>query len=187
VHHDDATTTLTGPPGPEGIALETGSPLAPAATPAEGAPVDGIRCEPTEQVAYHVHTHLTIYVDGRLRPLPAGIGIVNPVGQQTPEGPFYGATQCYYWLHVHAQDGVIHIESPTTGSYTLGQFFSIWGQVLSPGQIGPAHGAVTAFVDGLTYRGDPAAIRLGSREDVQLEVASPGVPPRRVDWSHSHL
>jgi hypothetical protein len=48
------------------------------------------------------------------------VGIVSPVAQATAEGPFYEATQCYYWLHVHAQDGIIHIESPTVRAYSLG-------------------------------------------------------------------
>lgn len=177
---------LTGPPGPEGIVLETGTPLAPAATPADGKPVNGIQCNSSEQVAYHIHTHLAIYVNGTLRPVPGGIGIVEPEAQQTPEGPFYGATQCYYWLHVHAQDGIIHIESPTTAKYTLGDFFAEWGQPLTATRVGPATGTVTAFVNEQLYKGDPADIPLGSREDVQLDVGS-SVPPMRVDWSKSQL
>ena len=112
---------------------------------------------------------------------------LQPVARQTAEGPFSGATQCYYWLHVHAQDGVIHIESPTTRTYTLGQFFAEWGQPLSASRLGPVKGAVTAYVNGKPYSGNPANIRLGSREDVQLEVGSPAVAPKRVDWSKSQL
>jgi hypothetical protein len=186
-HHDSAAAALAGPPGPEAIVLETGTALAPAATPAQGAPVDGIRCAASEQVAYHVHTHLAVYVDGRLRPLSPGIGIITPMVQQTTDGPFYGASRCYYWLHVHAQDGIIHIESPTVRTYTLGQFFAIWHQPLTAARVGPALGPVTSFVDGRPYRGDPANIELGSREDVQLDVGTPRVPPRRVDWNQSQL
>ena len=186
-HHDSAPSALTGPPGPEAIVLETGTPLAPAATAAKGEPVDGIRCDASEHVAYHVHTHLAVYANGRLRPLPAGIGIVTPLAQQTTDGPFYTATRCYYWLHVHAQDGIIHIESPDVRTYTLGEFFAIWQQPLSATQVGPAVGAVAAFVDGRPYPGDPADIELGSREDIQLDVGNAQVPPRRVDWSQSQL
>ncbi|MGN6474089.1 MAG: hypothetical protein ACTHK4_10660 [Mycobacteriales bacterium] len=181
------SSVLTGPAGPEGIVLESGTPLAAAATPAGGKPVDGISCNASEQVAYHVHTHLAMFVNGVLRPLPGGIGIVQPAAQQTAAGPFYGATRCYYWLHVHAQDGVIHIESPTTRTYTLGQFFAEWGQPLSATRLGPVNGAVTAYVDGKLYSGDPSRIPLGSREVVQLDVGSPTVPPKSVDWSKSQL
>ncbi len=145
--------------GPEGIALEEGRLLAPATTAVSGQTVDGVQCNTDEQVAYHIHTHLTVYVDGTLRPIPAGIGIVAPVAQQTANGGFDSASRCYYWLHVHAQDGIIHVESPTTANYTLGQFFAIWQQPLTPDRVGPATGKLAVFVNGVRYAGNPAEHR----------------------------
>jgi hypothetical protein len=187
--HPSSTTMAGGgsPMGPEGIPLETGRLLAPASTSATGRTVDGIQCDAAEQVAYHVHTHLAVYVDGRLRPLPAGVGIVEPEAEATPAGAFDAASRCYYWLHVHAQDGVIHIESPTLTTYTLGQFFAIWGQPLSADRVGPDRGPVAVFVDGRRVVGDPAAITLGSHRDIQIDVGRPAPPPRPVDWSRSRL
>ncbi len=53
---------------------------------------------------------------------------------------------CFYWLHVHTTDGIVHIESPSkTQGFTLGQFFDIWGVPLSSTQVGPATGKVTVF------------------------------------------
>jgi len=176
--------------GPEGIPLETGTLLAPAATSATGQTVDGIQCDASEQVAYHVHTHLSVYVNGRLRPLPAGVGIVEPEAEPSPAGAFYGASHCYYWLHVHAQDGVVHIESPTSATsatYTLGQFFDIWGQPLGVDRVGPATGALTVFVDGKRFRGDPRSITLGSHRVIQIDVGSPAPSPKGLDWSRSRL
>ncbi|MDT4939499.1 MAG: hypothetical protein QOG80_3170 [Pseudonocardiales bacterium] len=184
---DVASQVLTGPAGPEGIVLEQGQQLAPASTAAQGQPVDGIQCNATEQVAYHIHTHLTVYVNGVLRPIPAGIGVVTPVAQQTANGAFDSASQCYYWLHVHAQDGVIHVESPTTASYTLGQFFAIWNQPLTANQVGPDTGALTVYVNGVRYTGNPSAIPLQSHEDIQLDIGTPAVAAQRVDWSNSQL
>ncbi len=187
--HPPSTTTAAGgsPMGPEGIPRETGRLLAPASTSATGRTVDGIQCDAAEQIAYHVHTHLAVYVNGRLRPLPAGVGIVEPEAEATPDGPFDAASRCYYWLHVHAQDGVIHIESPTLATYTLGQFFDIWGQPLSEDRVGPDRGPLAVFVDGRRVVDDPAAITLGSHRDIQIDVGRPAPPPRPVDWSRSHL
>jgi hypothetical protein len=182
-----AADTVPGPVGPEGVPLQEGTPLAAAATPAAGQPVDSIECQSSEQVAYHIHTHLAVYVNGQLRPIPGGIGIVTPVAQPTDTVPFYGATDCYYWLHVHTQDGVIHIESPTVTSYTLGQFFTLWGQPLTASEVGPASGVVQVFVDGRPYRGNPADIALASHEDVQIDVGTPAPAPQRVDWSTTGL
>jgi hypothetical protein len=184
-----ATQFVSGPPGPEAVPLEQGTVLAPASTAATGQMVDGIQCKAREQVAFHVHTHLSVYVNGQLRPIPPGIGIVSPAAVSTPEGPFYQATQCYYWLHVHvhAQDGVIHIESPAGHSYTLGEFFDIWRQPLSAGQVGPAKGKLTMYVNGRRYRGNLRNIGLGSHVDIQLDVGTPTVLPRSVNWSVTQL
>jgi hypothetical protein len=184
---DAAANVLTGPPGPEGIVLEQGQLLAPASTAAKGQTIDGVQCNADEQVAYHIHTHLTVYVNGALRPIPAGVGIVEPVAQQTANGAFDSATRCYYWLHVHAQDGIIHIESPTTAKYTLGQFFAIWKQPLTADRVGPVTGKLTVFVNGARYTGNPANIALRPHEDIQIDVGTPTVAAKRVDWSKSQL
>lgn len=175
-----------GPLGPEGIVLQQGTPLASLSAAAKGATVQGVECSPGEQPAYHIHTHLAVYVNGKLRPVSPGIGAVAPVAQQTANGDFYSASQCFYWLHVHAQDGVIHVESPTTRTYTLGQFFAIWGQPLSTTHVGPATGTLTVFVNGKKYTGNPANIALASREDIQIDVGTP-VPFKPIDWSKSQL
>jgi hypothetical protein len=184
---DVATSVLTGPAGPEGVVLEQGQLLAPASSAAVGQTIDGIQCNAGEQVAYHIHAHLTVYVNGALRPIPAGIGIVTPVAQQTANGPFDSASRCYYWLHVHAQDGVIHVESPNQSNYTLGQFFAIWNQPLTADQIGPDRGTLTVFVNGIRYAGNPASIALKSHEDIQVDVGTPAVAAQRIDWSKSRL
>jgi hypothetical protein len=161
--------------------------LAPESTAATGRTVDGINCDASEQVAYHIHAHLSVYVDGVLRPIPAGVGVVQPVAEQTVNGPFYAATRCYYWLHVHAQDGIIHVESPSMRSYTLGQFFAIWRQPLTAHQVGPATGTVTVFVNGQRYSGNPADITLTPHEDIQIDVGKPVVAPAMVDWNKTQL
>ena len=185
--HTNGAGSARGPLGPEGIPLEVGPLLAPASTSATGGTIDGVQCDTSEQVAYHVHTHLAVYVNGQARALPAGVGIVEPVAQPTAAGPFDEASRCYYWLHVHARDGVIHIESPTTAIYTLGQFFDIWGQPLGADQVGPDTGELTIYVDGKRFHGDPRSIVLGSHVDIQIDVGTPAPPPTTVDWSGSGL
>jgi hypothetical protein len=185
---DVATSTLTGPQGPEGIVLEQGTVLAPVTSAATGETVDGVKCESQEQVAYHIHAHLTIYVDGKLRPVPPGIGIVEPQNQASAgQAEFDAATNCYYWLHTHAQDGVIHVEAPDNSLYTLGDFFGIWGQKLSTSQIGSVSGTVTAYLNGKPFTGNPASIPLTSRADIQLDIGTTTPAPQKVDWSISQL
>jgi hypothetical protein len=172
--------------GPEGMALESGAALAANTTPRSGAPVDGIGCAATEQVAYHIHTHLAVYVNGSLRPVPAGVGVVAPVPQATPRGTFDAASRCYYWLHVHARDGVLHVEAPTAAPVTLGQFFAVWGQPLTTTRVAAAAGRVTVLVDGRRVAGAPGRIVLRPHEAIQLDVGAP-TPFHQVDWSGSNL
>ncbi len=178
-----ATTRI----GPEGIPLEDGPPLASASTTTPGTAVDGIHCAPVEQLAYHIHAHLQVYVDGQPRRLPAAIGMIGPVSEQTPNGPFYGAEVCYYWLHTHATDGIIHIESPTERIYTLGDFFDEWRQPLGSDQVGPAQGKVTAFVNGALWRASPRAISLDPHQVIQLDVGKPIVAFHTISFAGTDL
>lgn len=135
----------------------TGPELASANANMTGQPVDGIQCLGSEQLKFHDHAHLAIFVDGSQRTVPAFIGIA-------PDG------SCLYWLHSHTPDGVIHMESPIQRTFTLGNYFAIWGQPLSGTQVGPAQGTVTAFVDGKQVTGDPSTIKLGEHVNIQLDV-----------------
>jgi hypothetical protein len=185
-----ATTTSASQaprPGPEGIPLEQGQQLAPASTTSPGNTVDGIQCAPLEQLAYHIHAHLQVYVNGQPEALPGAIGLLGPVAGQTAEGPFYGAQQCYYWLHTHASDGIIHIESPTRRIYTLGDFFNEWRQPLSSHQVAGASGAVTAFVNGKRWTSSPTSIPLVPHAVIQLDVGSPIVAFKSVSFAGTHL
>ena len=138
----------------------------------------GIQCSSSEQTVYHIHAHLAVFVNGAQRAIPYGIGI--PGGTAAPEasgGPYVGSGTCFYWLHSHDQSGVIHIESPVQKLYTLGDYFAIWGQPLAAGQVGPANGTLTVYVDGKRYAGDPASITLTAHKLIQLDVGT-DVPPR---------
>jgi hypothetical protein len=173
--------------GPEGITLESGPLLAPASSTLPGKTVDGIQCAPIEQLAYHIHAHLQVYVDGQPRTLPAAIGMIEPVAEQTQYGPFYGAKKCYYWLHTHTTDGVIHIESPTPRTYTLGDFFNEWNQPLSSKQVASDRGTVTATVNGKPWTKNPRDIRLKPHTVIQLAVGGPVPPFHNVDWAGTGL
>ncbi len=128
-----------------------------------------------------MHAHLTIFAAGRPIVVPYGIGIGPPLrGVNTPAGPFVELGSCFMWLHTHASDGIIHIESPSQRTYTLGQFFAVWGLRLSRSQVGPARGKVTVFYDGKVWTGDPGSIPLTGETQIQLDVGSPIVAPEHI-------
>lgn len=148
--------------------------LAATAGEPDGAPVDGITADPVERVAFHIHVHLQIYVDGQPRAIPEGVGIVPSYQvQHDADGPFIAGGKAFYWLHTHDRTGVIHIESPVPRVYTLGEFFDIWGQPLGSDQVGPAHDPVSVQVNGTHFTGDPAAVPLRAHDVIQLAVGPP--------------
>jgi hypothetical protein len=173
--------------GPENVPIPAVSVLADTSKAATGQTVDGISCDTSEQTVFHIHTHLTIFVNGKQQQIPAGIGIPGAVTAQTSGGPFVESGTCFYWLHTHAADGIVHIESPTQRTFTLGNFFDEWGQPLSATQVGPAKGKVTAIVNGKVFVGDPQDVPLGSHENLTLEVGTPLVQPSTIDWSRTKL
>jgi hypothetical protein len=182
-----ASSTSSGPVmGFEGVPLEQGPALASAGTTQTGT-VDGISCKPVEQLAYHIHAHLAVFDDGRLYALPGGVGIPGSQMEQTQYGPIAAGGQCYYWLHTHTSDGVIHIESPTRAIYTLGDFFGVWHQPLTGDRVASLHGKITAFVDGKAWRKSPRDIPLLPHEDIQLEIGEPIPPLVTVDWRRTGL
>jgi len=171
--------------GFEGIPIQTGAAVAPASTTQTGT-VNGIQCGSKEELAYHIHAHLTVFDNGQARSLPGGIGIPGSQVVQTTEGPVASGGQCIYWLHTHAPDGVIHIESPTQRIYSLGDFFDEWHQPLSANQVGDVKGKVSALVDGKPWTKDIRAIPLDPHAVIQLNVGSP-VPFETVNWSGTGL
>jgi hypothetical protein len=184
-----ASTSPSGPStqlGFEGVPIEQGPDLAPASTTGTST-VDGIKCGATEQLAYHIHGHLIVYVNGHPRALPGGIGIPGSMSELSAAGPVAVGGQCIYWLHTHAPDGVIHVESPTQRIYTLGDFFDEWNQPLTANRVGDAQGKVTAIVNGKPWTKDVRAIPLDPHVVIQLNIGQPAVPFQTVDWSQTHL
>jgi hypothetical protein len=171
-----------GPLGPEGVPIPAVRPVAAVTKRAHGQPVDGIECSRGEQTLFHVHAHLAIFVRGAARQVPQGIGIPGALSEDTPAGSFVASGTCFYWLHTHAADGIIHIESPVERVFTLGELFDVWGQPLGAERVGSATGPVTALYNGQRDESDPRDIPLTAHAQIQLEVGRPLVAPMEIEF-----
>lgn len=148
-------------------------------TPAAGEAREGLSCLGTEGLVEHFHVYLAIYANGQQVQVPGNTGIV-------PQG---SNSACFYQLHVHSipgDDNIIHIESATQDPYTLGQFYAIWGQILTKTQAGDykadaTHKLVFETVDGkgkvTSVTGDPWDIKLAPHETIYVLYNSPNVTP----------
>ena len=178
--------------GPENVPIEVGPQLAPANTGLDGTPRASIQCAGSEQTLYHHHVHVAIFVNGKPYSIPIGVGITPPAAvEQIKGGPFAVSSGnpngCFYWIHVHAQDGIVHMESPIVRIFELGQFFGVWGQPISSDQLGPYKGAVSATVNGVTWSGNPAQIPMNAYDNIVLNLGGPIVAPPAVSWTGTGL
>ena len=127
----------------------------------------------------HIHVHLTVLIDGASVPVPAGIGIGEPV--DAGGGFFSSAVGVDSPLHTHTADGIVHIEAdlPSQLQLTLGQFFDEWQVRLTNSCIGAycngGRNTLRAYVNGLQMP-DPRAIALTDHADIVIVYGLPGVP-----------
>jgi hypothetical protein len=136
-------------------------------------PVDNVYCDTQEQLAFHIHAHVSIYINGQAVPLPAQIGIA-------------GDQSCLYWLHTHDTTGVIHMEAPVNRSFVLSNFLDEWSTVFPtlgyPSQL--AQGGWQAYVNGKLYTGDFHKIPLVAHTLITLAYNSPhAVPDTTYNWN----
>jgi hypothetical protein len=101
-----------------GAATRSPSPSAtatqPPASSSQPSTDTEIKCDlGGHDAAYHIHALVGVKVNGALYAPPANIGI---------------GTDCMYWVHTHAADGIVHIEAPASVSPTLGDFLGLWAK-----------------------------------------------------------
>src|SRR5262245_2111519 len=138
------------------------------ATGGQGQTVAGLSCGLMDET-YHVHTHLSIFLNGDMLRVPSDIGIVPATSTRAG---------CTYATHTHDATGKIHVEAPAPGRFTLGQFFEVWGQPLGYDNVAGLTGEpIVVYVsDGSTvtqYTGDLAEIDLTSHREITIQVGSP--------------
>ena len=130
--------------------------------------IDGIQCNAAEQLVFHNHAHLDIFINGQPYTIPSQVGIVPG--------------KCIYWLHTHDDSGIIHIESPVTRNFTLGQFFDIWKKNFSNVQVfdNMANGTNTmsVYVNGNQINGNTAYRNINLNEHDQITIVFGRPPPK---------
>jgi hypothetical protein len=129
-------------------------------------------------LAFHVHAHLTVIVNGAAVTVPAGIGLGEPV--DLGGGFIDSADGVVSPLHTHGDDGILHVEAETAPfSLTLGEFFDEWQVRLTSTCVGGyCNGGgrtVRAYVGGVQVS-SPRSIVLTDHADVVLVFGLPGVP-----------
>jgi hypothetical protein len=147
--------------------LEAGPPPWPAEIERLRARLDAVGVPARAGTTLHTHQHLDVFVNGKRVLVPAGIGIGK--GLISP-------------LHTHDASGVIHVESTTVRSYSLAEFFAVWGVRLTKTCLGAecGEGKLHFFVDGKPAT-DPNRIVLTHHQEIAVAF---GPPPEPVPSSY---
>ena len=128
-----------------------------------------------EGEALHIHQHLDLFIKGKPVLVPAFIGINEP-------GRFISP------IHTHNTTGEIHIESPNVETFTLGQFFDIWGVRFTSKCIGSycedQQNSVRVFVNGEAVAGDPRSIELTDHIEIVIAYGTSGELPNPIPSQH---
>lgn len=134
----------------------------------QGQAMGTMQCLASQPVAYHVHTHLSIFLNGEQLAIPSRVGFVT--GSSS-------ANDCHYPLHTHDATGMIHVHGTAPALFTLGQFFTTWGQSLTGTDIAGLTGMpVRVFVtdNGVATEntGDWTQIELSSHREITIQVGT---------------
>lgn len=144
----------------------------------QGQPVSGLDCVANLPQTFHIHAHLSIFLNGDQLRIPAHAGIVDT----SP------TTECWYPIHTHEHTGKLHMEGAASSSFTLGQFFAIWGQPLSSTDVAGLTGMpVKVFVvdNGVVTEntGNWSAIELTSHRQITIQVGTAITEIPNYTWS----
>jgi hypothetical protein len=157
--------------------VQTGSPPWPPETTQLRARLTaiGLPALTAEGQVQHTHQHLDLYVDGHQVTIPADIGINRTVGFISP-------------IHTHDATGIIHVESPVVRTFTLGEFFDVWGVRFDGHCVGGicdgGGRALTVFLNGQPYAGDPRSLVLAAHEEIVLAIGTPAQLPNPIPASY---
>jgi hypothetical protein len=132
----------------------------------------GLPALTAEGQVVHIHQHLDLFVDGKPVKVADDIGI-------DPNGGFISP------LHTHLQtEGVLHVESPTQTSFSLGQFFAVWGVRLDGtcigGKCASGDKELRVWVNGKPLEGDPTRIVLDEHQEIVIAYGTPKQMPDPV-------
>jgi hypothetical protein len=169
---------MTGPVGWKNLpGLQTGKPPWPANSATLTTRLGNVNLDslPQEALAFHIHQHLDLYVDGQHVTVPRFIGIApdssSPTGVIVTE------------IHTHRTDNVIHVESAQEKKYQLKQLFGEWAVRLTARCLGSFKGScdnLQWWVNGKKQTGDPGELVLKSHQEIVISV---GPTPKNIPSS----
>jgi hypothetical protein len=111
----------------------------------------GLDALPREALKVHFHQRMAMLVNGKFVYIPPGIGIDAKAKFITE-------------IHTHDESGIIHVEAPKARTFTLGEFFGVWGLRFTSRCLGgfcnKGDKHVMVWTNGKRVTGDPRKVVL---------------------------
>lgn len=137
---------------------------------------DSLKQQTMEGQVLHIHQHLDLEVHGKAVEVPANIGIHQRAG----------------WLsaiHTHDTTGIVHVESPFKATFTLGEFFDVWGVRFTGSCLGgyceSATSTLSVYVNGELYSGDPRLLALDEQQEIAIIYGTATGTPSNIPSSYA--
>jgi len=131
----------------------------------------GLPALQAEGQALHIHQHLDLFVAGKPVTVPANLGIDNARGFISE-------------LHTHDTTGILHVEAPRVTTFSLGQFFAVWGLRLNRNCIGGLCASgdkrLRAWANGKPVNADPTRIVLDAHQEIVLAYGTAAQVPKPI-------
>lgn len=144
----------------------------------DGTPRAGFDCRVNPPDDFQFHAHLSILVNNEPQRIPTRVG-----------NAITGDTHCFYPIHTDDSTGRIHVESATAGTFTLGQFFEIWGQPLTNSNVAGVSGLpveIHVTENGTVTKVEEADwgnIELKDRREITIELGTPTAEIPNFIWT----
>ena len=128
--------------------------------------IEGVGCDKGNSDTFHDNAHLDVFVGGHPFQVPAEIGVINGT--------------CRYWLYTEDTSGEIHIDSPQSGQFTLGQLYNIWKATNSL----PPAGTPEIYVNGKSDQSGMNGTDIGHGDEIAIIYGEkPAIIPTSYHFS----
>lgn len=136
----------------------------------------GLPALAAEGSVLHIHQHLDIFINGQALAIPPEIGVNEAAGFISP-------------VHTHGPDAIIHVESPRVETFTLGQFFDVWGVRFTNQCLGSycseGDRTLKVYINGDLYKDDPRQIKLKERQQIVVIYGRADESPKPIPSSYN--
>ncbi|HZN14882.1 MAG TPA: hypothetical protein VFB78_11470 [Acidimicrobiales bacterium] len=178
----DDSPASAGPPTPGQTTATTQAPAGRAIAAPWSAPTSGVAALiaraglpalPSERLTYHIHAHVTVFVDGDSKAVPANLGIDLQRQVISP-------------LHTHDDTGIIHVENDQPADFFLGQLFDEWNVRFNATCVGSYCKPGTdwaVYLDGAKDTDDPRLVQFSPHREITIVIGkAPKDIPTTYDW-----